>query len=785
DVMFNLLTVSTGKPAENKPQSIGPTTETTDLLPNPDPHPDSEYSFIDKTSKFDLTLTCLEMEKGGGEKTGSLSGEIDRGSLEFQFEYCVKLFKKETIRRFAAYFKKVLQAVSTKPGGPIGDIEIITQKEKETILYEFNDTTADYPKKKTIHRLFVEQVERTPDHISIVGREKPVGSRQYAVGNRKEENDKLQNTNYKQITSNKKNKLQTKKKTQTKEQLQIAAPNVGGIHESRLDTQSTLSIPSTQKTPLQETQSRQVSAVTYRELNEKSNRLAGLLLEKGTKPGAIIGIMVERSIEMIIGLLGILKAGAAYLPIDPHTPKKRIEYMLKDSNAKIVLKELNELHEFDESGEGIEIIDINTIYQLSSGTKNRQQPSSRHPSGIRHPASGLAYIIYTSGTTGKPKGVMVEHRAAVNILTEMQREYPLKRDDTYLFKTSYIFDVSVAEIFGWYLDGGRLAVLEKDAEKDPRQIIETIKKHRITHINFVPSMFGIFVEALKTLPGDPRRLPALKYVFLAGEALSPVLVEKFKQIDPEGRIRLENVYGPTEGTIYASRYSLAEWGHVPGGNRETVPIGKPIGNVNLYIFDKYDNLLPVGVPGELIISGTGLARGYLNKPGLTAERFANYKLQTTQATNYNQTIKDKLQKAKKEKIADTLSPSFPNTQSPITNNYLYHTGDLCRWMPDGNIEFLGRIDQQVKIRGFRIELGEVENRLLMHPGLKEAVVLVKGTGGDEQYLFACIVPCGDGVEMAQLREYLLETLPEYMIPGRFVTLEQIPTTTSGKVDRRA
>ncbi|MCP4154969.1 MAG: amino acid adenylation domain-containing protein, partial [bacterium] len=413
----------------------------------------------------------------------------------------------------------------------------------------------------------------------------------------------------------------------------------------------------------------------------------------------------------------------------------------------------------------------------------------------------LAYIIYTSGSTGRPKGVMVEHRSMVNILTAMQWEYPLKRDDTYLFKTSYIFDVSVTEIFGWYIGGGRLAVLEKDAQKDPRQIIETILKHRVTHINFVPSMFGLFVEALSNQP-TTGWLSTLKYIFLAGEALSPVLVEKFRQIDPEGQIRMENIYGPTEATIYASRYSLSQWGdNVPGvigghasvdiGDR--IPIGKPMKNISLYIQDKYNNMQPVGVPGELIISGTGLARGYLNQPDLTAWKFtkSSRQLAVDSRQEEKQRAKKEMIKENKKEIAlpnnqypitnNTLSPSFPNTQSPITNNYLYHTGDLARWLTDGNIEFLGRLYKQVKIRGFRIELGEIENRLLAHPGIKEAVVLVKGTGYEEHYLCAYIVPVGDGVEPAQLREYLFVTLPDYMIPGRFVTLEQIPLTTSGKV----
>ncbi|MCP4149598.1 MAG: AMP-binding protein, partial [bacterium] len=274
DVMFNLLNTTTGKP-ENNPQAKHPVTEnpglTADQAPNTDTDTNTQYSFGDNISKFDLTLTCMQRER--------TAGEIDGENLEFQFEYSVKLFKEDTIKRFAANFKKVMQAVSTKSGGKIGDIEIITSEEKEKIIYQFNDTAAEYPQNKTIHRLFEEQAERTPDNIGLVG--KPVGSRQSAVGN-----EKIKNKN--EIKDNK----------EIKEQL------------------------------LQ---------ITYRELNDKSNRMARLLMDKGTEPGTIVGIMVERTIEMIIGLLGILKAGCAYLPISPAYPQKRINYMLKDSNAGILL----------------------------------------------------------------------------------------------------------------------------------------------------------------------------------------------------------------------------------------------------------------------------------------------------------------------------------------------------------------------------------------------------------------------------------------------------------------
>ncbi|MCP4149605.1 MAG: amino acid adenylation domain-containing protein, partial [bacterium] len=779
DVMFNLLNreVINGK-EKKEPDDTNPLAAV-----------DENFPVIKHTSKFDLTLNAFDVMHHRG-KVAHLHEDIADGNIYLQFEYCTKLLKEDTIRRFITYFKEILQAVTHCPELEIAHIEIISEAEKEKILYQFNDTTTDYPKDKTLHQLFEEQVERTPDSIGSVG--KPVGSWQSAVGKER-------------IKDNKK------------------------IKETIEDKENTIK---------EKTSSIQL---TYRELNETTDRLARHLQEKGAKPGTIVAIMLERSIETIIATIAILKTGAAYLPIEPAYPTERINYILKDSSTKIVLTGFGELKELKKLDEEIEFIDIHTTYQLLHSTGTQHQPAShQHPSGIRQASfpnnqspitNPLAYIIYTSGSTGRPKGVMIEHTSVVNILTAMQRAYPLKKDDTYLFKTSYVFDVSVTEIFGWFLGGGRLAVLEKDGEKDPRQIIETIKKHRITHINFVPSMFGLFVETLSTQTRNPGSLSQLRYIFLAGEALSPVLVERYRQFDPEGRIQLENIYGPTEGTIYASRYPLTEW-----RKGDPLPIGKPMGNVNLYIFDKYDNMQPVGVPGELIISGTGLARGYLNKPELTGERFVNYKLQ---ATNYKAPaghplritkskiqITNKKQKTKKENepekgrqsqlprtalqnkslwesrsptgafikpVRDGLSSERvlapggavpPRVAGPPEARF-YRTGDLARWLPDGNVEFLGRIDHQVKIRGFRIEMGEIESRLVSHPGIKEAVVLVKGTGYEEQYLCACIVPCSDGVEPAQLREYLFVTLPDYMIPGRFVTLEQIPLTTSGKVDRKA
>ncbi|MCP5102028.1 MAG: AMP-binding protein, partial [bacterium] len=364
-------------------------------------------------------------------------------------------------------------------------------------------------------------------------------------------------------------------------------------------------------------------------------------------------------------------------------------------------------------------------------------------STLAHSPANLAYIIYTSGSTGRPKGVAVEHGSVVNILNVLFDAYPISPADGYLLKTSFLFDVSVSELFGWFMGGSRLIILEKDGEKDADVIIDTIERYGVTHINFVPVMFNAFTRRL--LESDLQsigKLSSLKYIFLAGEALVPELVRRFRQLPLNSPVRLENLYGPTEGTVYASGYSLSEW-----SGTGSIPIGNPLDNVELYILNSGGHPQPDGETGELCIAGAGVARGYLNNPELTAQKFG--------------------------------CGSTP----------LYHTGDLARLLPDGNIEYLGRMDHQVKIRGFRVELEEIESRLLMHKEIKEAVVIAGEDEKEDKYLCAYVVPnsphSSHSPHSTKLREYLSQTLPHYMLPSFFVTMTQLPLTGSGKVDRKA
>jgi iturin family lipopeptide synthetase B len=467
------------------------------------------------------------------------------------------------------------------------------------------------------------------------------------------------------------------------------------------------------------------SELTYRELNEKANQLAHMLRNRGIKGDTIVGLMVDRSFEMLIGILGILKAGGAYLPIDPGYPQERVDYILTDSHVSVCCTpELLQIDVHNSRGNGAVI-------------------NPAHDSSPAH----LAYVIYTSGSTGKPKGVMVEHRSVVNILSALQAHYPFGASDVYLLKTPYVFDVSVAELFGWFMGGGRLSILAEGAEKDAYGILDEIERRGITHINFVPSMFGAFVDILSV--SSLSKLTGLRYIFLAGEALPPGLVVKFRSLALN--IVLENIYGPTEATVYASKYSLSSW-----AGEGSIPIGKPLPNVKLYVMDRYHQLQGIGIAGELCIAGTGLARGYVGNEELSGEKFI--------------------------------------TNPFVKGERLYRTGDLARWLPDGHIEYLGRVDNQVKIRGQRIELAEIESRLRSLEPIMDAVVIDKTDVNGDKYLCAYLVFSKNslpgearsrGGQGLNIKEILLQGLPDFMIPSYYVELESIPLTASGKVDRRA
>jgi amino acid adenylation domain-containing protein len=519
--------------------------------------------------------------------------------------------------------------------------------------------------------------------------------------------------------------------------------------------------------------------ITFDELNEKSDQLAYVLKEKGVKPDNIVGLMLERSIEMIIGIFGILKAGGAYMPIDPNYPEERIYFMLKDSGAEILLKD----NHF--TPEAFNICPKGTSSSTLTSTLTCQVS----------PAN-LAYIIYTSGTTGNPKGVMIPHHSLVNRLNWMQKKYPIDETDTILHKTPFTFDVSVWEIFWWAITGAKVSLLVPGGEKEPGTIIDTIEKTRVTTMHFVPSMLSVFLDYLKE-NRETKKLSGLKQVIASGEALTLSQVKQFNQIlHKQNKTKLANLYGPTEATVDVSFFDCPA--NAGSNGIQSIPIGKPIDNIQLVILDKDWHLQPVGAAGELCISGVGLARGYLNRPELTSKKFclrrpggrrmAHGALRFAHLPRKNFLLKgldkDHMQSYSHATMQYHSLSQYPNT--PIPHSPIYRTGDLARWLPDGNIEFLGRIDHQVKIRGFRIELEEIENQLLKHNKIHEVVVISKEDKNRDKYLCACFIS-RDAVKIGarELREYLSSHLPGYMVPSYFVQLETIPLTPNGKTDRNA
>lgn len=470
--------------------------------------------------------------------------------------------------------------------------------------------------------------------------------------------------------------------------------------------------------------------LTYDELNAKANELANYLIQQyEPSPNECIPIMVDRSEWMLIGLLAIQKTGAAYLPIDPLCPLERLRFMLEDCDARVLLTEQQSFAAATLAAE----CSVEGIRTCANG-------DAANP-GVAVSPEALAYVIYTSGSTGQPKGVLVEHKAIVNRLRWMQQEFSTDSNDVFLQKTPYTFDVSVWELFLPVITGATLCMLPPGAEKDPALIAHSIQEYGITNMHFVPSMLRTFMQYFEAA-GQADELVSLKRVFASGEALTQADVMDFERtLGAENSVALINKYGPTEAAVDVSWFDCSQ-----SYRYATVPIGQPISNVRLHVLDAQNNLQPIGVPGELCIGGIALARGYLNRPELTAEKFITHAIEQ--------------------------------------GGRLYKTGDRARWLPDGQLEYLGRIDDQVKIRGYRIELGEVEQNLLKHAHISEAIVLAV-PADDALELRAYIVADEAALDVAGLRNFLLLQLPDYMVPARFVAVDAIPLTANGKADKKA
>jgi len=598
-------------------------------------------------------------------------------AVEGVVEYNSILYHKTTIERITSHFSNLLEEILFNVDVKIIEIDILSHEEKNQLLFDFNNTKADYPGNKTgktIHELFEKQVEKTPDHVALIGQ----------IPNPKSQN-----------------------------------PNTLGEDIS----------------------------ITYKELNKKSNRCAHLLKEKGVKPDTIVGIMVESSIEMIKGLLAILKAGGAYLPIEPYYPGDRIKMMLADSNAKVLVttgklaKEVEKLRSWEGKNRGRWEGEV-VLVEEPLATDNRVPPPVApvfpvSPVAKKQPAASLAYIIYTSGTTGIPKGILIQHKNLVNYVCWRIKTYNYTSADVTLQLLSPAFDGFGANLYHAVLTGGKVVLADRVKGMEHDYVGNLIRKEKVTNFSVVPYMYRALLEVV-----EPGSLETLRFVVLAGERAGKELIASSQNQHPQ--IALVNEYGPTEATVGATAHR--------GVTPENVSvIGTPVFNTSVFILKEGRNLAPLGVPGELCISGTGIARGYLNRPELTAERFLH-----------------------------VFHRSYKSYMS-----YIYRTGDLARWLPNGNIEFLDRIDHQVKIRGFRIEVEEIEEQLLTHEEIKKTLVLAKEDEKGDKCLCAYIVPqAPHSLNPYKLRKYLLKGLPEYMIPSHFIFLDQIPLTPNGKIDRK-
>ncbi len=587
-----------------------------------------------QTAKFDLMAFIWE----AGDQ------------LNLSFKYYRDIFERTTIQKLMKHFVRLLEVITEDPSQSISTLSVLDHEERDHILNDFNDTQRNYPKNKTIHELFEEQVTNTPHNIAVVFEDK---------------------------------------------------------------------------------------ILTYEELNQRANQLAHFLRKRGVSADTLVGICVERSFEMIIGILGILKAGGAYVPIDPEYPKERIHFMLEDTQTPILLAQSHLKNCLPEK------IEVSVIY-LDTEWDAISQESTQNPSREACPYH-LAYCIYTSGSTGKPKGAVMRHAGVINLFCWLQEAYPIDAKDGILQKTTYTFDVSLTELLWGLAAGSRICFLAPGSEKDSQAVTEAIEKYEVTFVNFVPSLLNPFLDLLSD--ESVAKFKTLKTIHVAGEALLGDLAKKFQIfLGRKKGVGLYNIYGPTEATVYAAHFDCNQT-----DGMVFVPIGTPISNSQLYILGNNLEPLPIGATGELYIGGAGLARGYLNRTDLTAEKF------------------------------------IPNPFTNEAGERLYKTGDLGRYLSDGNIEFLGRIDHQVKIRGFRIECGEIETVLQEHAQIQSAVVLTREDAQNTKSLVAYLVlkDKDTSLTITNLRNYLNDRLPDYMIPRYFVFLEELPLTPNGKLDRKA
>ncbi|MCP5050261.1 MAG: AMP-binding protein, partial [bacterium] len=655
-------------------QNIRPPGEQTMEFPTDGQLPQGEYK--NNTTKFDMTFHILER----GEEVTII------------VEYYTGIFNPGTVQRFGQHFKNLIKTVISDPSQRLTDIEIISPEEKSEVLYTFNDTASQYPSDKTIHQLFEEQADKTPDRIAVT-------------------------------------------------------------HKGE--------------------------SLTYSQLNSQSYQLALHLPEQGVESESIVALRLERSLEMIIAILGTLKAGGAYLPIEMSYPEKRVGYMLKDSGAKVLIcsdlprsdtpppagggvplsrGELAGMRLINLTGmngsdypdwEAVNSLNARGFYSpLERGTRRVAYKGGcnqrRTGETVSHKANQLCYIIYTSGSTGNPKGVMVNHRSVVRLVIDT--DYVEFREGDRILQTGALsFDASTFEIWGALLNGLGLFLAGKEEILTPRGLKRGMLNYDIAIMWMTAPLFN------QMLDEDIGIFSTLRNLLVGGDVLSPLHIDHVRNRFPS--LNIINGYGPTENTTFSTTHLIT--GQSPG----SIPIGRPIANSTVYIVDNNGRPRPIGVAGEIWVGGDGVSRGYLNNPELTSEKFFG--------------------------VQGRFFKKAPGRR----RQRIYRTGDMGKWRPDGIIEFLGRIDTQVKVRGFRIELEEIENRLKRFPLVTDAVVIAgqspgAGDNGGDKVLCAYIV-AEDEIETPNVRDYLSNRLPDFMLPSYFVQLDKIPLTVNGKVDRGA
>jgi amino acid adenylation domain-containing protein len=502
--------------------------------------------------------------------------------------------------------------------------------------------------------------------------------------------------------------------------------------------------------------------LTYNELNRRANQLAHYLQSLGVKPDELVGICVERSLEMIVGLLGILKAGGAYVPLDPEYPIERLSFMLEDSQVKVLVTQAKLVESIPEHQ--AQLICLDTEWE-----KIAQNIPSNPESGVK--PDNLTYIIYTSGSTGKPKGVLVNHANVVRLFAATDSWYHFNSNDVWTLFHSYAFDFSVWEMWGALLYGGRLVVVPYLITRSPEAFYQLLCQEKVTILNQTPTAFRQLIQAEESLKGSfplsrgdrsstTDNDLSLRLVIFGGEALEINSLQPWFNRHGDQCPQLVNMYGITETTVHVTYRPLS----MTDLDSTASVIGCPIPDLQVYLLDQYLQLVPVGVPGEMYVGGAGVTKGYLNRPELTTERF----------------IPSPFEK-------DEVIPPTPlNKGGTQGGAKLYKTGDLARYLPKGELEYLGRIDNQVKIRGFRIELGEIEALLASHPQIWETVVIVRDDTTGDKRLVAYIVPQSEKtITINEIRQFLKAKLPSYMVPNAFVILDALPLTANGKIDRRA